>query len=178
MSAFYKRFRNLFCAFIYDNSNLLFYLMYRNDFWKLRLALNNKNNWFRKSLYYSVLQTNNSWISEEAKIESMPIFPHGLNGIFISKNAIIGKNCVIFQQVTIGSNTSIGSRNGSPTIGDNVYIGSGAKIIGPVNIGDGCHIGANAIVTCDVPPNSVCVMRGLDIITRDYTMDNTFISPQ
>lgn len=99
-----------------------------------------------------------------------------MKGVHISKNAEIGKECVIFQQVTIGSNTTINSRNGSPIIGDSVYIGAGAIIIGPVTIGDGCRIGANAIVTCDVPPNSVCVMRGLEIIQREKPMDNRFIS--
>ncbi len=178
MSAFSRRFKNLILALLSDNPNLLYYLLYKCDFWRLRTALRKKRTLFREALYLAVLRYNSSWISEEADICSMPTFPHGLNGIFISKNAVIGKNCVIFQQVTIGSNTSVGSRNGSPVIGDNVYIGAGAKIIGPVKIGDGCRIGANAIVTCDVPPNSVCVMRGLDIITRDFTMDNTFISPK
>lgn len=61
--------------------------------------------------------------------------PHGLCGIFISYGARVGKGCTIFQQVTIGSNTMPGSKKrGAPVIGDRVYIGAGAKIIGGITI--------------------------------------------
>ena len=79
----------------------------------------------------------NCYIPLKAEIGENIIFPHGLNGIFISNGAIIGKNCVIFHQVTIGSNTLEDSKNfGAPVIGDNCYIGCGAKIIGKVKIGN------------------------------------------
>ena len=79
--------------------------------------------------------------------------------MFISGDAQIGKACVIFQQVTIGSNRTPGSKHwGAPIIGDNCYIGAGAKIIGNVKIGDNCRIGANAVVTKDVPSNSTIVL--------------------
>ena len=55
----------------------------------------------------------------------------------MSYMAKIGKNCTIFHQVTIGSNTLEGSKHyGAPTIGDNCFIGAGAKIIGKVKVGD------------------------------------------
>lgn len=57
------------------------------------------------SLYISYLKNYNSFIGFNAKFKSPPITPHGLNGIHISENAVIGSNCIIFQQVTIGSNT-------------------------------------------------------------------------
>src|SRR5699024_11656176 len=89
---------------------------------------------------------------------SEPFFPHGITGIFISQGAKIGKDAVIFQQVTIGSNTLKGSKSyGAPVIGDNCYIGAGAKIIGGIKIGDNVRIGANAVVVKDVPDNAVVV---------------------
>jgi serine O-acetyltransferase len=80
------------------------------------------------------------------------MLPHP-NGVVIHEDAIIGDDCMIMQQVTIGM---IGDGE-VPTIGDRVYIGAGAKIIGRVIIGDGARIGANAVVTTDVPPNCTAV---------------------
>lgn len=69
--------------------------------------------------------------------------------IVISPSAVIGGNCNISQGVTIGK-TGRGERAGTPTIGDNVYIGPGAKLFGNIRIGDNVAIGANAVVTKDV----------------------------
>jgi serine O-acetyltransferase len=71
--------------------------------------------------------------------------PH-TNGIVINVGAKIGCNCDIYQQVTIGE-----MKGGCPTIGNEVFIGPGAKILGDVKIGDGACIGANALVISDVP---------------------------
>jgi serine O-acetyltransferase len=109
-------------------------------------------------------------------ITDKPVFPHGLNGIFISQRAVIGKNCVIFQQVTIGSNSLKDSQKiGAPVLGDNVYIGAGAKIIGKITIGSNVRIGANAIVVMDIPDNSTVVMNKPRIIIHDEKRDNEFI---
>ncbi|MCV2361768.1 hypothetical protein LNV08_22645, partial [Paucibacter sp. TC2R-5] len=90
---------------------------------------------------------------------------------------MIGKNCVIFQQVTIGSNTLIDSKGrGAPTIGDNVYIGAGAKIVGKVTIGNNVRIGANAVVYKDVPSNSVVFSGEQRMLTKDKVLDNHFYS--
>lgn len=106
---------------------------------------------------YSFYQyENNSSVAWNSIFKGTPCLPHGMKSIFISGGAIIGRNCVIFQQVTIGSNTLPDSKGiGAPVIGDNCYIGAGAKIIGNVKIGDNVRIGANAIVYKDVPNNSV-----------------------
>jgi serine O-acetyltransferase len=77
-------------------------------------------------------------------------------GIVINPRAIIGKNFNLSQGVTIGQ-TNRGERKGTPVIGDNVYVGPGAKIIGRIAIGDGAAIGANAVVTKDIPPNGVAI---------------------
>ena len=87
----------------------------------------------------------------------------------------IGKNAVIYQQVTIGADRLMDSNNqGNPKIGDNVYIGAGAKIIGNVTIGNNCRIGANAVVYMDMPDNSVAVSSPTRIIQKE-NLDNRFI---
>lgn len=75
-------------------------------------------------------------------------------GIVVNPGAVIGKNCNISQGVTIGQ-ANRGARAGSPEIGDNVFIGPGAKIFGNIKIGNNVAIGANAVVTKDVPDNAV-----------------------
>lgn len=89
------------------------------------------------------------------KIEIGPglFFPH-TQGTVIGANKI-GANALIFQQVTFGAREldmhfDPGLR---PTVGDNVTIGSGAKILGGIHIGDNSTIGANSVVVCDVPDN-------------------------
>ena len=75
--------------------------------------------------------------------------PH-TNGIVINVRAKIGCNCDIYQQVTIGE-----MKGGCPEVGNGVFIGPGAKILGPVKIGDGARIGANALVITDVPAGAL-----------------------
>jgi serine O-acetyltransferase len=74
--------------------------------------------------------------------------------IFVGGKTKIGKNCNISQGVTIGW-AGRGEEWGLPEIGDNVYIGPGAKILGKIKIGDNVAIGANAVVTKDLPDNAV-----------------------
>jgi serine O-acetyltransferase len=97
-------------------------------------------------------------------------------GIFISGGSKVGRNAVIFQHVTIGSNTILDNNNfGSPEIGDNVYIGAGAKIIGKIKVGNNCRIGANAVVVKDLPDNSVAIQSPTRIIQKE-NLDNRFFS--
>ena len=106
-----------------------------------------------------------AFIPASARFGKNTVFPHGINGVFISQGAVIGNNSVIFHQVTIGSNTIKDSKGfGAPVIGDNVYIGAGAKIIGRVHIGDNVRIGANVVVTMDIPSNCTVVGGG----TKNY----------
>ena len=102
-------------------------------------------------------------LNSGAQFASRPILPHHLNGIIISHYAKIGKNCVIYQQVTIAED---GNQHAA-TIGDNVSIGAGAKILGNITIGDNVKIGANAVVTKDIPSNCVAVGVPARIISRD-----------
>lgn len=123
---------------------------------------------FLKRLKYKrYMNKYNAFVSLQSSIKGKPVLPHGVCGVFISSGAIIGDNCTIFHQVTIGSNTiknSIG--RGAPLIGNNVYIGCGAKIIGNVKVGDNVRIGANCVVTSDVPPNSTVVLQKPRIIYK------------
>jgi len=77
-------------------------------------------------------------------------------GIVINGKCAIGKNCTISQGVTLGKSNR-GKKAGYPILGDNVYIGAGAKVIGGIMIGDNVAIGANSVVTNDAPANSVVV---------------------
>lgn len=77
-------------------------------------------------------------------------------GVVIGETAIIGDNVSIFQGVTLGGvSTSQGKRH--PTIGNNVTIGAGAKVLGNITIGDNVKIGAGSVVIRDVPPDSTVV---------------------
>lgn len=117
------------------------------------------------------------YIGRDAKFAGIPTMPHGFDGIHISSGSVIGKNAVIFQNVTIGSNTLKDSlRQGSPKIGDNVFIGAGASIIGNVSIGNNCRIGANCVVVKDMPPNTLAVIGDVRYIHKKESMDNEFVS--
>lgn len=150
------------------------------SFWKLRVKYRHKNSIsskLAKKLYHWYLYENNSSIDWETKIKNEPCFPHGIKGIFISGAAKIGENCIIFQQVTIGSITLPDSKNaGAPTIGDNVYIGAGAKIIGKVTVGDNVRIGANAVVYENIPNNSIVLSAGQIVKKKEMLMTNKYYS--
>lgn len=75
--------------------------------------------------------------------------------VVINRRAVIGRRCSIGAQVVIGGRGK--EVQGAPTIGDNVYLGTGAKILGPVNIGNGAVIGANSVVLIDVPDGATAV---------------------
>ena len=138
-------------------------------YWKMREYVCNNSN--IKSYYYlfrikrmdshanASMGTHIGFAS--AKFASPPILPHGLNGIIVSNDSVISKGCTIYHQVTIG-----GGKGGAPIIGNNVFIGAGAKIIGPITIGDNVKIGAGCVVVEDIPSESTVVMEKPRIIVR------------
>ena len=98
----------------------------------------------------------NSAVFSCTQIGSNTTFAYGGIGVVIHKRAVIGSNCVI------GSNVTIGGKSNSvevPIIGDNVFIATGARILGNVKIGNNCVIGANSVVVKSVPDN--CVVAGI-----------------
>ena len=80
---------------------------------------------------------------------------HGM-GVVIGETSVIGNNVTLFQGVTLGgTGKERGKRH--PTLGNNIVIGTGAKVLGNITVGDNSYIGANAVVIKDVPPNSTVV---------------------
>ncbi len=90
-----------------------------------------------------------------AKIGKGLLIDHG-SGVVIGETAEIGDYCLIYQGCTLGGT---GKEHGKrhPTLGNNVMVGSGAKILGPFKVGDGAKIAANAVVLEAVPPNCTAV---------------------
>jgi len=104
-------------------------------------------------------------IHPAAQIGKGVFIDHGM-GVVIGETAIIGDNCTIYQGVTLGgTGKDKGKRH--PTIGNNVTIGSGAKVLGPFSVGDNSKIAANAVVLNEIPPNSTCVGVPAHIVKRD-----------
>jgi serine O-acetyltransferase len=99
----------------------------------------------------------------EAKVGRRFRIDH-FGGVIVSGDVALGDDVVIRNGVTIGVRRT-GVR-GSPTIGNRVDIGAGAKILGPITIGDDTTIGANAVVLQDVPPDSIAVGIPARIIPR------------
>ncbi len=104
-------------------------------------------------------------IHPAAKIGKGFFIDHGM-GVVIGETAEIGDNCTIYQGVTLGgTGKDIGKRH--PTLGDNVMVGAGAKVLGPVKIGSNSKIAANAVVLHEVPENSTAVGIPAKVVRRD-----------
>lgn len=78
-----------------------------------------------------------------------------LNGIVINRRAVIGSNCTLSHQVTLGITHERSRHPGCPVIGDRVYLGCGAKVLGGVRLGDDSAVAPNAVVVADVPAMAV-----------------------
>lgn len=91
-----------------------------------------------------------------AQIGKNLFIDHGM-GVVIGETAEIGDNVTIYHGVTLGGIGGEPNKKRHPTVEDNVMIGAGAKILGPITIGKGAKIGANAVVLEDVPPYSTVV---------------------
>ena len=149
------------------------------ELWQFRKKIEIANNKVIKRYYkwrYNRMQDRaGANIPLSAQFAEKPEFPHSIYGVFISQGAVIGSGCTIFHQVTIGSNTlNDTKREGAPRIGNNVYIGCGAKIIGGIKIGNNVRIGANCVITEDIPDNCTVVMEKPRIIVHEIGRNNTF----
>ena len=90
-----------------------------------------------------------------AKIGRRLVIDHG-TGIVIGETAEIGDDCLIYHGVTLGgTGKDVGKRH--PTIGNNVLIGAGAKVLGPFTVGDNSRIASNSVVLSEIPPDSTAV---------------------
>ena len=115
-------------------------------------------------------------IHPKAKIGKNLFIDHGM-GVVIGETSEIGNNVTIYHMVTLGGiSPSIDSENQRdvkrhPTLKNNVVVGSGAQVLGPISIGENANIGANAVVTKDVPENAVMVgipAKNVGTSTEDF----------
>ena len=122
-----------------------------------------KANWFYRHNMKFIAR----WISQRsrhktgieihpgAKIGKGLFIDHGM-GVVIGETAEIGDNCTIYQNVTLGgTGKDHGKRH--PTLGNDVMIGSGAKVLGPFRVGDGARVASGAVVLGEVPDNATAV---------------------
>ena len=138
--------------FLYPSFHVMLFYKIGNILWRYNLKF-----LARLIMHFARIFTGIE-IHPAAKIGSNFFMDHGL-GIVIGETTEIGENVTIYQGVTLGgimpSIESDSQRNQKrhPTVGNNVIIGSGAQILGSINIGDNARIGANSVVSRDVPPN-------------------------
>lgn len=130
------------------------------------------NRCYKRKLFFAA-----RWISQRAsKRTGIEIHPavqigkrffidHG-TGVVIGETAVIGDDVTIYQGVTLGG-TGKDSGKRHPTIGNNVMIGAGAKVLGPLTIGDNSKIASGAVVLSDIPPNSTAVGVPARVVKRD-----------
>lgn len=101
-----------------------------------------------------------------AKIGKGFFIDHG-SGVVIGETTIIGDNVTLFQGVTLGGTGNEKSRKRHPTLESDIFIGSGAKILGPITVGSGSRIGANSVVLKDVPANSTVTGMRATVVKLD-----------
>ena len=122
-----------------------------------------------KFLARTISQWSRFWTGIEihpgAKIGKGLFIDHG-SGVVIGETAEIGDNCTLYQGVTLGgTGKDVGKRH--PTLGNNVMIGAGAKVLGPFRVGDNSKIAANAVVLSEVPPDSTAVGIPAKVVKRN-----------
>ena len=121
-------------------------------------------------------------IHPAAKIGKNFFIDHGM-GVVIGETSEIGDNVTIYHMVTLGGiSPSINSDNQRqvkrhPTLKDNVVIGSGAQVLGPITVGENAKVGANAVVTKDVPANAVMVGIPAKNVNKDGPKTDTSFKP-
>ena len=119
--------------------------------------------WFYQHKWFTIARIISQRARHKTGIEIHPgaqigkglFIDHGM-GVVIGETTIIGDNCLLYQGVTLGgTGKDKGKRH--PTLGDNVMVGAGAKVLGPINIGSYVKVAANAVVLSDIPENCTAV---------------------
>ena len=112
-----------------------------------------------------IYKAHNCFVPSCCELGDGTIFGYKGIGCVIGKKVVVGQSCMISQNVTIGGR---GGHEDMPRVGDNCYIGAGAKVLGPINIGDNVVIGAGAVMISDAPSNTVwagvpakCIKTGI-----------------
>jgi serine O-acetyltransferase len=147
--------------------------------WYYRLS-----HFFYKHQMFTIARMISQWarfwtgieIHPGAKIGKGLFIDHGM-GVVIGETAEIGDNCLLYQGVTLGgTGKDKGKRH--PTLGNNVMVGAGAKVLGPFKVGDNVKIAANAVVLEEIPPNSTAVGVPAKIVKRNGVKVNNDICDQ
>ena len=128
--------------------------------------------WFYRHRCFFIARAISQWSKMWTGIEIHPaaqigkglFIDHGM-GVVIGETTEIGDNCTLYQGVTLGgTGKDCGKRH--PTLGNNVLVGCGAKVLGPLTIADNCKIAAGAVVLTDIPENSTAVGIPARIVRR------------
>ena len=133
----------------YPGLHATFFHKISNFFWKLNLKL------IARMISHISRFLTGIEIHPAVKIGKNIFIDHGM-GIVIGETTIIGDNVSIYQGVTLGG-TKWEKKKRHPTINDNVIIGAGAKVLGPISVGKNSKIGANSVVTRNVPSNTTVI---------------------
>ena len=133
----------------YPGLHATFFHKISNFFWKLNLKL------IARMISHISRFLTGIEIHPAVKIGKNIFIDHGM-GVVIGETTIIGDNVSIYQGVTLGG-TKWEKKKRHPTINDNVIIGAGAKVLGPISVGKNSKIGANSVVTRNVPSNSTVI---------------------
>ncbi len=136
---------------------------FKYNFWMRTCSYTRSNSVLRYLIYYPLARSVLYHYTYKFGISIPPYTEIGsgfcighFGGIVVNSKSVIGKNCNISQGVTLGQ-ANRGINKGCPTLGNDVYIGPGAKIVGAIVIGNNVAIGANCVVTKNIPENSVVV---------------------
>jgi serine O-acetyltransferase len=108
-------------------------------------------------------------IHPAARLGRRLVIDHGM-GVVIGETAEVGDDCYFYHQVTLGVARAQGGKR-HPTVGNNVIIGAGAKVLGPITIGDNARVGSNAVVLDSVPPDTTVVGIPARPVDRAPTRD-------
>lgn len=129
--------------------------------------------WFHKRKMYFLARAISQHAVKKTNIEIHPgaeigrrfFIDHG-TGVVIGETAIIGDDCTIYQGVTLGgTGKDTGKRH--PTLGNNVLVGAGAKVLGPFTIGDNSNVAAGSVVLSAIPENSTAVGSPARVVKRN-----------
>lgn len=157
--------RNAFEVLTYPGLHAIFWHRIAHRCWR----------WNLKSLARLISQISRFFTGIEihpgAKIGKGFFIDHGM-GVVIGETAEIGDNVLLYHGVTLGG-VSLEKKKRHPTLGNNVVIASGAKVLGAITIGDNAKIGANAVVLKDIPPDSTVVgIPGRVVIQNGKRVDS------
>jgi serine O-acetyltransferase len=148
---------------LYPGVKAIFWYRIARVFYKIKLKL------IAEFIMYLVRMFHGIEIHPNAKIGKCLFIDHGL-GVVIGETAVIGDYCTMYHGSTLGGTGKEHSKR-HPTIGNNVMIGAGAKVLGNITIGNNVKIGANAVVTFNVPDNKTVVGKKATVHEKNADLE-------